>query len=379
MTVRRCLLALIASAALLGAIGCKGPQPTSQPASAPGVDPMLSINTLHPAPDDYARSRVGTPEYPIPPWAKHLKGVRIALDPGHGGDSQLRAFKRGPTGVREAEMNLRVGQYLREFLLAAGAEVRLTRESDVDLSHADRAAVANDWPADLFISLHHNAIDNKPQVNYTTVWYHGTIDHSPSSLDLARHLCHALYDGIALPQIADVPLKSDQLMYPDGFAVLRHARVTAALVETSFYTNPDEEQRLRRPEYNLREAYALFLGLARYSYTGLPRLTLVEPSSGRLPPGQNRALGLVLDDGLRWRKAWGHQRQMILSDSIVARIDGRVVEHAFTNEEYRLRVNVPDDLAPGEHTVEVQFHNLFKNAVLNPRATFVVEKPLDIQ
>jgi len=415
---------------LAWAPGCKAPEPRA------AVDPMLSVNTLIEAPPDFAARRVGSPRYPIPPYAKHLAGVKICLDPGHGGDAQQRGFKRGPTGVREAEMNLRVANYLREFLHAAGAEVRLTRADDSDISLEDRAGIANEWGADLFISVHHNAIDSKPQVNYTSVWYHAGVDYRPSNLDLARYLCDGLQDALHLPQYTDVPLKSDQLMYASGFAVLRHARVTAALTESCFYTNPEQEQRLRDPEYNLREAYGLFLGLARYAAAGLPRARLVAPSdgivrvshsqnsphpqgadpgpAGRVAPDPSReradaaagaprppettsssaaieradvsaaeppemersgapALIFALDDGLRSRKAWGHERQMILRDSIVVRIADRVVRHTFENDGYRLTVELPDDLPPGEHAVEVQFVNLNKNSVLNPHFVVRVE------
>jgi len=410
---------------LAGLVGsCQTPGPT------PVVDRQLAVNTLLPAPEDFARKRIGTPEYPIPPYAKFLKGVKICLDPGHGGDADKRGYKRGPTGVREAEVNLRVAKYLRDLLTHSGAEVRLTREEDVDLSLKDRAAIANDWGADLFISLHHNAIDNKPQVNHTTVWYHRDVDYRPSNLDLARYLCQGLYDSLALPQITDVPLKSDQLMYKEGFGVLRAARVTAALTETSFFTNPEEEQRLRRPEYNLKEAYGLFLGLARYAAGGLPRARLVEPAdgvlyinaerpeqeapettepdsaAGRLLPaptaiavrtallkeqdsedeGDNEGeedveeeaeedfvpIIFELDDGLRGRKSWGAERQMILTDTIAVRIDGELVPWDFQNEGYRLTVGVPVDIEPGLHQVEVQFQNMFKNSVLNPFFTIEV-------
>ncbi len=349
--------------------GCR-PTPREQPPRA--VDPMVATGTLRPAPEDYARRRVGTAEYPLPPYAKFLANVRICLNPGHGGDAQRRGFKRGPTGVREAEMNLRVARYLREFLVAAGAEVLLTREADVELSYEQRAAIANEWPADLFVSLHHNAIDNKPQVNYTTVWYHADVDYRPSNLDLARYLCEGLYDALALEQITDVPLKSDQLMYADGFAVLRHARVTAALCESSFYTNPDEEQRLREPRYNLREAYGLFLGLARYAAAGLPRARLVEPADGVVRRGAAGALVFELDDGLRSRKAWGHERQMILTDSLSVRLDGRALPFVFDDDgvRYTLRIALPDDLAAGRHELRLHFENMMKNSLLEPRYVF---------
>ncbi len=352
--MRSSFVVVFAAAVLLS--GCQAP--------GPQVDPQLSVNTLHEEPLGFLESRVNSAEYPIPPYAKFLAGVRICLDPGHGGDAHKRGYKRGPTGVREAEVNLRVARYLRAFLTTAGAEVLLTREADVDLPLKDRAETANNWDADIFISLHHNAIDNKPHVNYTTVWYHADVDFRPSNLDLSRHLCQGLYDALALPQITDVPLKSDQLMYESGFGVLRHAQVTAALTETSFFTNPDEEQRLRDPEYNLLEAYGLFLGLARYAAGGLPRAHLLGISEGNV-------LAFELDDGLRSRKAWGHERQMILSDSIAVRIDGIDAPYIFENEGYLLSVPLPIGLEPGEHPVEVQFQNMYKHSVLNPH--FAIE------
>jgi N-acetylmuramoyl-L-alanine amidase len=345
-----------------------------QPASA---DRMLSINTLVAAPPAFARQQIGTREFPIPPYARFLTGLRIRLDPGHGGDAEKRAFKRGPTGVREAEVNLRVAQYLREFLIAAGAEVQLSRESDVDLSYEDRAGAnlpPDQWP-DLFISCHHNAIDNKPSANHTTVWYHADIDFRPSNLDLARYLCFGLYDHYPLEQITDQPLKSDQLMYADGFAVLRHAKVTAALVETSFYTNPEEEQRLREPASNLREAYGLFIGLAKYAAAGIPRLKLVSPLDGVVTAAPRGVLEFALDDGLRARKSWGSERQMIVTGSLDVRIDGQPVPFEFANEDYRLTVSLPDSIVAGEHRVAVQFQNLFKNSVINPTTPIEVGGP----
>jgi N-acetylmuramoyl-L-alanine amidase len=375
--------------------GCRAPQPAAPKPAEPEADPMLSVNTLLPEPEGFLEQRIGSDDYPIPPYAEFLEGVKICLDPGHGGDAHKRGYKRGPTGVREAEMNLRVAKYLRALLTEAGAEVLLTREEDVDLSLADRAATANEWGADLFISLHHNAIDNKPEVNRTTVWYHNDVDYRPSNLDLARYLCYGLYDSIALPQIAGIPLHSDQLMYDSGFGVLRNANVTAALCESSFFTNPEEEQRLRDPEYNLLEAYGLFIGLAKYAAAGLPRAYLIEPEDAVIglqaviprsasdeesgsgveqtispEPGFIASPGLVLelDDGLRARKSWGADRQMILTDSITVHLDGQRVPYAFSDDgqRYLLTVSLPDDLAPGEHAVDVQFQNMNKNSVLNP-------------
>jgi N-acetylmuramoyl-L-alanine amidase len=336
---------------------------------------MLRVDTLLDASESFATERIGTHEYPIPPYATYLEGVRICIDPGHGGDAHRRGYKRGPTGVREAEVNLRVALYLRDCLEAVGAEVILTRSDDTSSSLAERAEIANREGADIFVSCHHNAI-SKPEVNRTSVWYHADVDYRASSLDLARYLCQGLMQELALPQITGDPLKSDQLMYESGFGILRSANVTAALCESSFFTHPEEEQRLRQPEYNLREAYGLFIGLARYAYAGLPRVTLVGPADGGVSPGITTALTFQLDDGLRSRGAWGSDQQMILTSSLRVSLDDEPLVFDFSSGDYMLTANLPDDLMPGGHRVEVQFVNKFKNSVLNPYAWIDVEGPV---
>ena len=386
--MRNSLSALLLTAITFTATACKAPAPHT-PEPQPAGNPMTSIDTLHPEPPGFLETHVGAPDYPIPPYARFLAGVKICLDPGHGGDAHKAGYKRGPTGVREAEMNFRVARYLAALLEAAGAEVLLTRDGDVEVSLAERAALANEWNADIFVSLHHNAIGNKPHVNYTTVWYHAGVDQHPSNLDLARYLYYGLCETLALPQITTVPLKSDQLMYEAGFGILRNAEVTAALCETSFFTNPEEEQRLRDPEYNFLEAYGQFLGLARYAAGGLPRATLLDPTTDApqtgapafaggermsIPPNTPTLL-VELHDDLRSRKAWGHDRQMILADTIAARIDGTDAAYTFSDDgdRYLLEVELPTDLAPGPHTLEVHFQNMYKNSVLNPIHEFAIE------
>jgi N-acetylmuramoyl-L-alanine amidase len=66
------------------------------------------------------------PAAEVPGYAKYLQGLKICVDPGHGGCGARPGYKRGPTGVREAEVNLRVALFLRDMLEAAGASVVMT-------------------------------------------------------------------------------------------------------------------------------------------------------------------------------------------------------------------------------------------------------------
>lgn len=77
--------------------------------------------------------------------------LRVALDPGHGGDDQGSRAAGVPS---EKEAVLKLAQDVAARLRKRGFEVRLTREDDRVLSAAERAAAANRWEADLFLSLH---------------------------------------------------------------------------------------------------------------------------------------------------------------------------------------------------------------------------------
>jgi len=315
-----------------------------------------------------------TGPFAAPIYAGYLKGMKICLDPGHGGRANRKGYKRGPTGLREAEVNLRVALYLREFLEAGGAKVYMTRTRDIYLAEDERedqrlrVEMANRNDCDVFVSIHHNANDANPNANFVSVWYHDDPDHSPASLDVARQLAVALMDELRLPQQLGCPIMSDKLIYAkSGFAVLRQAKVPAVLCECSFHSNPEEESRLRNPEYNRREAHALFVGLARYAYAGIPRVQLLDPPDGLLPESGAKAILIELNDGIRDRKSWGWDRPLILSDSIVVRQDGKDLPFTFDKQTNLLTVPLPSRLKLGSIRLEVRLMNLFKQS--NPKTS----------
>ncbi|MBK8975197.1 MAG: N-acetylmuramoyl-L-alanine amidase [Planctomycetes bacterium] len=319
--------------------------------------------------EDHARP-LSIPRHPA---EKYLAGKVIVLDPGHGGKADVPGYKRGPTGVREAEVNLRVAHLLRRLLEDAGAHVALTRESEVSDAaddrlpdtHRRRAEIANSYPrpdggtgADLFISLHHNAA-SKPEANYPSVWFHGEADWSEPALDAALPVGHRLGAELRCSGVGRTGiLMSDQQMYASGFAVLRHARVPAFLVEASFFSNPDEEQRLRDAAYNLREAYAIYLGLVEWAYGGRPTQSIpaVTLADGTL------TITAKLDDGLPgW---WGADRQRTLDSTIAVYVDGRRVFATFDPATKVVTADAPwrSDASP-DRSLELRVHhaNLYKH------------------
>ena len=312
--------------------------------------------------------------FEFPPYTRHLKGFKICLDPGHGGQGHVPDYKRGPTGVREAEVNLQVAFHLREMLQAVGATVIMTRVDDSYVSLPMRSQIANENGADFFISLHHNGIDN-PKVNYTSTWYHGDADDSRQSLDLARYIQQGVSDALQLPTSPAAGLYSDKLITASGFGVLRLTECPAVLCEASFLSNPEEEARLQEDDYLRKEASGYFLGIARYVEGGFPKGVLVEPQHASVIQTKTPLLQIQVMDGLHERGAWMLKRQQVFTDSIRVKVDNADVPYHYDRETDQITVSIEKPLSNGVHVVETELVNYYGNHSLPSPQWFKVAPP----
>lgn len=199
---------------------------------------------------------------------KPLSGLRIVIDPGHGGTATSESptgGTKGPSGLREADVNLAVGLQLRKLLADAGAKVFMTREVERRMTpigatytqelHA-RVDVAVLKQADVFIALHHNAPGggrNPEEINYTSTYV------STTPTDAEMELAKAIQRNV----VARISREDRGVMRGD-FHVLRENPCQAILVEFSFLTNSAEELRLRDTRYNYLQALGVFDGLVSY-------------------------------------------------------------------------------------------------------------------
>jgi len=298
----------------------------------------------------------------LPAHAKWLKGLRICIDPGHGGDMRKKGYKRGPTYMSEAEINLRVARFLRDFLERAGATVVMTRASDKDIDLKPRAETAAG--CDFFLSVHHNW-SPRLDATATTTWYHKSQDLKPASVDLARYVQEETIRQVAPSETPRAGgLMSDALMYETGFAVLRHLPedVPGCLVETTYYSNLAMERKLRDIEFNRREAWGMFSGIAKYVYYGIPRAEVAKSGGD--------ALTLQVFDGLEERREWAKPFR-ILSEFIRVKVDGAVAPHEYRADKGQIDVKGP--FAPGDHTVVVDLINIHKNHSWPKKLTFTTK------
>jgi N-acetylmuramoyl-L-alanine amidase len=239
------------------------------PAAPPAGDPLLAgiswragtpgraeaeVRLAHPlwgykafyTPDGTLTLRVRRP--PAIDAASPLRGVRVAVDPGHP-----PAGATGPTGLTEAEANLAIGTRLAERLRARGAEVLLTRTANVPVELGARTDTAVAWDADLLVSVHNNAFGEgvNPFRNHSTAVYY----FQPFSAALARELDREI---VGVTRIPDLGARQSNL------ALARPTWMPSALTESLFMLIPEQEAALRDPEFLDRLADAHVRGIEAF-------------------------------------------------------------------------------------------------------------------
>jgi N-acetylmuramoyl-L-alanine amidase len=163
-----------------------------------------------------------------------LKGLRVMLDAGHGGES---FGERGASGVLEKDLNLVQAAWLERDLERMGAQVRQVRREDVDVALDQRVNLALAWNPDLFISLHHNSVPyeiDPLSKSGPTVYY-----HYPNSLRLATTVAKAMTEKFAAER--------RPWIVKGNLRVNRNLSICPSiLIESAFISNPEDETKLRR-------------------------------------------------------------------------------------------------------------------------------------
>jgi len=231
-----------------------------------------------------------------------LAGKVVCVDPGHGGTAETDHFRVGTAGEREEWINLRVALLLRDMLEERGARVVMTRTEDVSVELKDRALLAVENNADVFVSIHHNATAD-PEVNFPIVYFHGAASENSAGVALgrllARNIRDALFDG-------DTPacLISDRAIFPEkGANVLRNSYgIPGVIGEASFFSNADEEQRLKTAEANRVEAQAYLVTLEEFFAAEIPPIAEVGARVDLPPFAVLEGGERMEEEALAWRR-----------------------------------------------------------------------------
>jgi len=219
--------------------------------------------------------------YPV--FGQNLTGVKIYINPGHGGyDSDDRnvvipPFAAGdPNGFWESVSNLDKGLHLRDLLQAAGAEVIMSRVLNRTVDDRPLSAIAEEANvnnSDFMISIHSNA--HTGAVNYPLMLFHGWDNNPilPASLDLANLFWENLISNqIAHWTYTSRSVRGDKSFAPEswnGYGVLRPLTVPGLISEGSFHDYIPETYRLMNIDYKKLEAWHFYKAFVQY-FNGTP-------------------------------------------------------------------------------------------------------------
>lgn len=258
---------------------------------------------------------------PVRPSKSVLEGKVICLDPGHGGTAETDDYRVGPMGEREEWIDLRVALLLREMLEARGARVLMSRTEDVPVGLKARADLAVENDADVFLSIHHNATAD-PSVNFPIIYFHGNASENRASVELGRCLARRLREALFAGK-APVSLVSDHVIFPGGgAAVLRHSYgIPGVIGEASFFSNAEEEQRLKDPAYNRKEAEAYVAALEDFFARPAPPIA-EKYSTGRVPPFEVlQEAERMNEEAKRWQENYTRAQELMKAETPEARAE----------------------------------------------------------
>jgi N-acetylmuramoyl-L-alanine amidase len=175
---------------------------------------------------------------------------RVVIDPGHGGPDPGAV---GINGLRETDVVLDVSLQVAQLLQAKGVEVLLTRTSEVDVDLPPRVALANNNRADLFLSIHANALSlSRPDVNGIETFY------------FQDGRSRRLAEAVQTQMLRVAPGSPDRGARPGRFFVIRRTVMPSALAEMGFVTGELDSPRLADPAFRQRMAVAIATGLLNY-------------------------------------------------------------------------------------------------------------------
>jgi N-acetylmuramoyl-L-alanine amidase len=210
----------------------------------------------------------------------------VVLDPGHGGNDPGKINEK--LKINEKTFTLDVALRVKKILEAAGLRVVLTRDDDsaLDSDKGDdlgkRAAVANAHRADLFVSIHFNAIDHDrktsgveifnfaPANQHAAEWwstgskYDAHLEQDDQPVNRFDHWSVVLSQAIHRRFVTD--LKSfDRGKKLAHWGVLRSLRCPGVLVECGFLTSDAEARKIATAVHRQRIALAIAAGIRDYA------------------------------------------------------------------------------------------------------------------
>lgn len=181
----------------------------------------------------------------------HQQKANLNLEPiGPGATTQKYKVTDGTTGVvtkkREAVLVLEMAFVLKEKLEAKGMQVVMTRTSqDVDISNKERATLANDYKANLFLRLHADGSENPNQSGFAVLT---PAEGSPYTKEIYAESLQ-ISQTIVNKMRENQQVKVNGIKFRDDLSGFNWSKVPGVLLELGFMSNHEEDKKLSDPQY----------------------------------------------------------------------------------------------------------------------------------
>ena len=175
----------------------------------------------------------------------------IVIDAGHGGEEEPGCIFGN---VYEKNIDLQIAKKLEEQLSQVYTKVIMTRTEDVNVYLNERARIANRNNADIFVSIHQNALENDTVTSGIETWY------NPEKDSVSKILAQNIQDNVIKETNAeDLGIKEST-----GLIVTKNTEMASCLVETGFLSSSVERQKLVSDLYQDKIVQGIFNGIEAY-------------------------------------------------------------------------------------------------------------------
>ncbi|MEG0874381.1 MAG: N-acetylmuramoyl-L-alanine amidase [Clostridiales bacterium] len=194
-------------------------------------------------------------------------GTVVVIDPGHGSkktpNSPFDDGSIGPSGTKEKDITLKIANKLKEKLEAAGIGVIMTRNADVGvLTFDERAQIANDVDANLFISIHCNASDSS-SANGTETYY-SNVDELKKPIDEKLKDQRKTLGNEVQKNLVQQLGRANNGVKVSNFTVITKTKMPSVLIETAYISNPSEERLLTTDAFQNKAAQGIYAGIMAF-------------------------------------------------------------------------------------------------------------------